>query len=146
MALEGSERPGGLQRTGAGKLDRRFFTAAHCGIYFALGLTMACARVMDAGAPFGVALVAAAGPGLSGVSALLGASLGYLGASGLEWGIRYAAASVLVYTVAFVFHELPVSRQSLTPRSTDSMRGLGSMPPHSNTVKPSSLKISITVS
>ena len=31
-------------------------------------------------------------------------------AGGLEWGIRYIAASVLVYTVAFVFHELPASK------------------------------------
>ena len=113
MALGESGRPLSLQRAGSGKIDRRFFTAAHCGIYFTLGLALACARVLDNCAPFGMALVAAAGPGLSGVSALLGASLGYLGASGLEWGIRYVAASVLVYTVAFVFHELSVYRARL---------------------------------
>ena len=113
MALGESGRPLSLQRAGVGKIDRRFFTAAHCGIYFALGLTLACARAMENCAPFGMALVAAAGPGLSGVSALLGATLGYLGAGGLEWGIRYAAASVLVYTAAFVFHELSVYRARL---------------------------------
>ena len=110
MALGEQGRLLSLQRTAEGRLDRRFFTAAHCGIYFTLGFATACAQVAENGAPFGMALVAAAGPGLSGVAALLGATLGYLASSGLEWGIRYVAAAVLVYTVAFVFHELPVYR------------------------------------
>ena len=106
MAWEEQGRPLGLQRAAGEKPDRRFFTAAHCGIYFALGALMACARVPEDSGPFGMALVAAAGPGLSGVSALLGAASGYLLGGGLEWGIRYIAASVLVYTIAFVFHEI----------------------------------------
>ena len=110
MALGEQGRLLSLQRTAEGRLDRRFFTAAHCGIYFTLGFATACAQVAENGAHFGMALVAAAGPGLSGVAALLGATLGYLASSGLEWGIRYVAAAVLVYTVAFVFHELPVYR------------------------------------
>ena len=110
MAMEEQGRPLELPRAAGGKADRRFFTAAHCCIYFTLGFVMACARVLEDGAPFGMALAAAAGPGISGVSALLGAVLGYLG-GGLEWGVRYVAASVLVYTVAFVFHELPVYRR-----------------------------------
>ena len=74
---------------------------------------MASARVLDSAAPFGMALVACAGPGAAGVSALLGAALGYLVGGGLEWGIRYIAASVLVYTVAYIAHELPVYRKAL---------------------------------
>ena len=107
MALDGQDRPLELPGREGGKTDRRVFTAAHCCLYFTLGFVMACARVLEDGAPFGMALAAAAGPSVSGVSALLGAALGYLG-GGLEWGVRYVAASVLVYTVAFVFHELPI--------------------------------------
>ena len=110
MALGEQGKPLELPQAAGVKTDRRFFTAAHCCIYFTLGFVMACARVLEDGAPFGMALAAAAGPGISGVSALLGASLGYLG-GGLEWGVRYVAASVLVYTVAFVFHELPIYRR-----------------------------------
>lgn len=111
MALEEQGRQLGLRRSGGAGMDRRFFTAAHCGIYFAMGAAMACARVPEDSAPFGMALTAAAGPGISGVSALLGAAAGYLLGGGLEWGVRYVAASVLVYTVAFVFHELPICRR-----------------------------------
>ena len=110
MALDGQDRPLELPGREGGKTDRRVFTAAHCCLYFTLGFVMACARVLEDGAPFGMALAAAAGPSVSGVSALLGAALGYLG-GGLEWGVRYVAASVLVYTVAFVFHELPIYRR-----------------------------------
>ncbi len=94
-----------------GRTDRRFLTAGRCAVYCLLGLLMSSARILGSGGPFGLALVACAGPGLAGVSALVGASLGYLLGGGLEWGIRYIAASVLVYTTAFVFHELPVSRR-----------------------------------
>ena len=111
MALEEQRLPLELRRSGGTGMDRRFFTAAHCGIYYAMGAGLACARVAGDSAPFGMALTAAAGPGISGVSALLGAAAGYLLGGGLEWGVRYVAASVLVYTVAFVFHELPLYRR-----------------------------------
>ena len=77
-------------------------SATRCGIYLLLGVTMAMARVQEGPAPFGMALVAAAGPGAAGASALMGAALGYLVNAGLEQGIRYIAASVLVYTVAYI--------------------------------------------
>ena len=86
--------------------DRRFLIAGRSALYLLMGAVMASARVMKNGAPFGMAMVACSGPGLSGVFALTGASLGYLVSGGLEWGIRYIAASVLVDTVSFVFHEL----------------------------------------
>ena len=88
------------------KPDVRFLMALRCGLYALMGLTMSWARVMGSGAPFGMAMVACSGAGISGVFSLCGASLGYLLSGGLEWGIRYVAASVLVYTIAFVFHEL----------------------------------------
>jgi len=96
----------------AGSIDRRFIITARCTVYLLLGLIMACSKVLESGAPFGMSMVACAGPGLSGVFALAGAALGYLLGGGLEWGIRYIAAAVLIYTVSFVFHELQIYRQS----------------------------------
>ena len=95
-------------RSAAEGVDYRFFIAARCGLYLLMGTVMACARVLGNGAPFGMALVACSGAGISGVFSLLGACCGYLFSGGLEWGVRYIAASVLVYTVAFVFHELSI--------------------------------------
>ena len=43
--------------------------------------------------------------------ALTGASLGYLISGGVEWGIRYIAAAVLVYTIAFIFQELKIYKR-----------------------------------
>ena len=88
------------------RVDPRFYMAARCAVYMGLGMMMSCARVGGGGAPLGMAMVACSGAGLSGVFALVGASLGYVLSGGVEWGIRYVAASVLVYTVAFVFQEL----------------------------------------
>ena len=75
-------------------------------IYFGLGFVMSAARMMDGCAPFGAAMTAAAGPGIGGVSALAGACLGYVVTGGLDWGIRYIACCVLVYTASFVFQDL----------------------------------------
>lgn len=112
MAFDGQKRIGSLQ---AAALNRGWQTPvlARWGLYFLLGFTMACARVLGTGGPFGMALVAASGAGGAGISALAGAALGYLVNGGLDWSLRYIAASVLVFTVAYLFQELPVSRQAL---------------------------------
>ena len=101
----------GAGRTRAVSIDPRFYIVIRCMIYMGMGMLMSCSWVLDNGAPFGMAMVACSGPGFSGVSALAGASLGYLLSGGLGWGIRYIAASVLVYTIAFVFQELSAYRQ-----------------------------------
>ena len=101
-----------LRASAAGrKIDPRFYMAARCAVFMGMGMMMSCARVLRTGAPFGMAMVACAGPGLSGVFTLIGASLGYVLSGGVEWGIRYIAAAVLVYTIAFVFQELSVYKQ-----------------------------------
>ncbi len=91
--------------------DARFVTVGRCIMFFLLGLVMSCARVLENGAPFGMAMVACSGPGVYGVFALTGAALGYLVSGGVEWGIRYIAAAVLVYTIAFIFQELKIYKQ-----------------------------------
>lgn len=90
------------------RIDPRFYMAARCAVYMGLGMLMSCARVLSGGAPFGMAMVACSGAGLSGVCALCGASLGYVLGGGIEWGIRYVAASVLVYTISFIFQEVSI--------------------------------------
>ena len=105
MDIAGQGRPA-LLKGGAGNVDVRFLLALRCVLYMLMGLSMSWARVMGSGAPFGMAMVACSGAGISGVFALCGAAIGYLLSGGLEWGIRYIAAAVLIYTVAFVFHEL----------------------------------------
>ncbi len=113
MGIDGQGRVEGLKRPSVLEtMDKRFLIALRCAIYMLLGFIMSCARVLGQGAPLGMAFVAASPPSLSGVFALLGASLGYLIGGGLEWGIRYIASSVLVYTIAFIFQELSIYRQS----------------------------------
>jgi stage II sporulation protein E len=109
MDLGGQGKAAGLRAAAEG-MDRRFFLAGRAGLYLLMGGVMACARVLSGGAPFGMAMVACSGAGISGGFALIGASAGYLIGGGIEWGVRYIAASVLVYTIAFVFHELEVYR------------------------------------
>ena len=82
------------------------------GICFLLGGVMAGAQVFGAYAPFGVALVGAAGSGIGGLCALLGTCLGYLFLQGLVQSLRYAAAAVLVYAAAMAFWETSLRRKA----------------------------------
>lgn len=80
-------------------------------LYLVLGFVLSTAKVVGGSAPFGSAIVAAAGPGIAGVASLIGASLGYILTGGLDWGIKYVACCVLVYTASFVFQGLAVFRR-----------------------------------
>ena len=111
MDMGGSGRFAAL-KTALGQPDRRMAGLLHGAVFFVLGLTLSLSRVLDDGAPLGIAMTAAAGPGLAGVCTLLGAALGYL-SGGLGWGIRYVAATVLVYTIGFVFQETSLYRRRL---------------------------------
>ncbi len=80
-------------------------TIGMAGLRFLIGFLMSAGRAGASAAPFGVAAVAEAGTGLNGMATLAGACLGYLTTGGLEWGIRYVAAAVLVFTVRFIFQD-----------------------------------------
>lgn len=80
------------------------------GLRFLIGFLMSAGRAGASAAPFGVAAVAEAGTGLNGMATLAGACLGYLTTGGLEWGIRYVAAAVLVFTVRFIFQDASFCR------------------------------------
>lgn len=82
-------------------------------VSFVGGFVLSAAKVLNSGGPFGVAAVAAAGAGLNGVCCLLGAALGYLANCGLNQGIRYLAAIVMVFTVSFAFQETRLAKNEL---------------------------------
>lgn len=80
--------------------------AADCAIHFLLSAVLSAALLSEDCAPFGVAFVGAAGPGLCGGSALLGACFGYLTTLPFSQGLRHASAAILTFAVAFAFCDL----------------------------------------
>ena len=81
------------------------------GIHLTLAAVLAGGQVFQGSSPFGVALVGAAGSGLCGAAALMGACLGYLTLKGLGAGLRYAAASILTFAVGFAFYDVKYFRR-----------------------------------
>lgn len=75
-------------------------------IRFFLAAALTVGQVPSGCSPFGLAMVGASGAGSEGFAALLGAVLGYLLSRGLEDGLRYAAGSILIFSVAFAFFDL----------------------------------------
>lgn len=71
-----------------------------CAVRFLLAAVLAGAELMGGHALFALALVGVCRPGAEGFAALLGAGLGYLSFWGVVEGLRYIAASMLVYAVA----------------------------------------------
>lgn len=84
---------------------------AENGIRFLLSAVLAGAELFGGGSMCGVAMVGACGAGSGGAAALLGAAFGYLCFRGLEGGLRYIAASVLVFAVAFALGNAPLCRR-----------------------------------
>ena len=85
---------------------------AECMIRFLLGALLAGAEIFGGYAPFGIGLVGASGSGLDGFCALLGVCFGYLAMEGLAEGLRYVAAAILVFSVAFAFFDVGLYRKS----------------------------------
>lgn len=79
---------------------------AECMMRFLLGAVLSSGEIFGGFAPFGVGFAACSGSGVDGLMATLGASLGYLTLRGLTDGLRYAAACVLVFSVAFAFYDI----------------------------------------
>lgn len=74
-----------------------------------VGFIMSSARVMGACGPFGIGMVAA-GSGPGAVACLIGASLGYILTGGFDWGIRYVASCMLVFTAGFVLRDFKITK------------------------------------
>ena len=92
--------------------DVKWRRVLRCAIGAALAFALSLVRTPGGGSPFGAAFVAAAGTGWGGAAALLGAVSGYLLGGGIGWGIRYVAASVLCFTVAYIFQEFSFGRSA----------------------------------
>ena len=89
-----------------------------------LAAVLAGASLWNGRAPFGVALVGAAGPGLMGGSALVGACFGYLALLPLSRGLRYAAAAILTFAAAFAFWDWKfIRRPWAMPLTAAAMNG-----------------------
>ena len=94
------------RRTGQVRLPARALELAlRAGIHLLLAAVLAGAVVFGDRAPFGLALVAASGPGLPGAAALAGACFGSLSALGFSAALRYASASLLAFAVGFAFYD-----------------------------------------
>ena len=83
-----------------------------CAIRFLLGAVLAAGELFGGYAPFGVGLVACSGAGAEGLCALVGAVFGYLLFRGFTEGIRWAAACVLTFSVAFAFYDVKLCQKS----------------------------------
>ena len=105
------------QRTGQVRLSASALALGiKSGICLLLSSVLSGAAIFQASAPFGVALVGAAGPGLCGGAALVGACFGYLTTLDFSNGLRYASASILTFAVCFAFYDWkPMRRPWVVP-------------------------------
>ena len=98
------DKPAGLAAPLAARLS-------DCAVRFLLGAVLSGAEIQGGHALFGLALVGVCRPGAEGLSALLGAALGYLSFRGFVGGLRYIAASMMVYAVALALGEFQIYRR-----------------------------------
>jgi len=80
-------------------------------ICFLLSAVLAGAVIFEESAPFGCAMTAAAGTGLYGGAALLGACFGYLILLEFAQALRYVSACVLTFAAAFAFYDSKLFRR-----------------------------------
>ena len=100
------------QETGQVRLSTTAVTVwAEAAIHFLLSGVLAGAVLLEACAPFGVAFVGAAGSGLYGGMALLGACFGYLAMLGFSQGLQRASAAILIFAAAFAFYDVKLLRR-----------------------------------
>ncbi len=78
---------------------------------FVCSALLSRAVLLGSYAPFALGFVAASGSGAEGFAALCGAVIGYLLGMGFSGALRYAAAAILIYSIAFGFFDLPIYRK-----------------------------------
>ena len=106
-ANEGTKR----EKRGRGLSVPLVMRLSDCAVRFLLAAVLAGAELMGGHALFALALVGVCEPGLEGLAALLGAALGYLTFRGVVEGLRYIAASMMVYAVSLALGEFEIFRR-----------------------------------
>ena len=104
------------QRSGRDKPGRPLSVAAAmrlsgCLVRFLLTAVLSGAEILDGHALFALSAVGVCKPGLEGLSALLGAALGYLTFRGFVEGLRYIAACMMIYAVSLALGEFQIYRR-----------------------------------
>ena len=99
------------ERRGAGLPVSALVLGAEVGIHLLLAAVLAGAVIFGGGAPLGTAFVAAAGSGLCGGAALIGACFGSLTALDFSAGLRYSSSAILTFAVHFAFCDWKIVRR-----------------------------------
>ena len=103
------------QRTGQVKISATALAfGTQAGICLLLAAVLSGACIFQDRAPFGVAMVGAAGSGLCGGAALIGACFGYLTNLNFSSALRYISASILTFAVCFAFYDWKSLRRPWT--------------------------------
>lgn len=84
---------------------------SECAIRFLMAAVLAGAEILGDHALFGLAMVGVGGPGLEGFVTLLGAAVGYLSFRGFLEGLRYIAASMMIFAVALALYDFRIYRR-----------------------------------
>jgi len=104
------------ERSGQDKPGRRIPLAvvmrlSDCLVRFMLAAVLSGAEILDGRALFGLSFIGICRPGMDGLFALLGVSLGYLSFRGFVNGLRYIAACMMVYAVSLALGEFVIYRK-----------------------------------
>lgn len=86
-------------------------TAACLGL-LACGFVLACGSLGGVPAPFALALLAATGGGLRGLTCLIGAVAGYLTMQPFPQGLQLTSSGILIYVCNYIFGTLWVTKRS----------------------------------
>ena len=96
-----------------------------CGVRFLLSAVLAGAELMGGHSLFALALVGVCQPGAEGLAALVGAALGYLSFRGVVEGLRYIAASMMIYAVSLALGEFEIYRRPwFMPAAAAALNGM----------------------
>lgn len=106
-ANEGTRR----EKRGRGLSVPVIMRMSDCAVRFLLAAVLAGAELMGGHSLFALSLVAVCRPGAEGLAALFGAALGYLSFRGVVEGLRYIAASMMIYAVTLALGEFELYRR-----------------------------------
>ena len=86
--------------------------ACVCAVRFFLAAILSGSQIFGGYAPFGLALVAAAGAGMEGLSALLGLLVGSLLFLPFTAAMRYIASGILILSVSIAFYDTKICKKA----------------------------------